>query len=133
MGILDKITSRTISKTTNRMADKISDGIVNGLFGKKKGNDRYDDSTGYSDNCTSGDCPPASAAAYNAAAMQASVNVTGLGEGLNSIMGMAYNTKKCPECNAVCVNSPVTCPYCGADLKSVKPMTPEEMAAIKEQ
>ena len=46
-------------------------------------------------------------------------------------MGMAYNTKRCPECQAICFNAPVTCPYCGADLKSVKPLTPKELEELE--
>ena len=50
---------------------------------------------------------------------------------MEKLMGMAYNTKRCPNCQAVCVNSPVECPYCHADLKGVKPMTPEELEALE--
>ena len=45
-------------------------------------------------------------------------------------MGIAYNTKRCPECQAICMNAPVTCPYCGADLKAVKPLTPKELEEL---
>lgn len=132
MGLLDKITTKTISKTTNRMADKISDGIVNGLFGKKKSNsnDYYDSQV----DASTGDSGSMTNAERDAVASRvaASVDVTGLNEGISSLMGAAYNTKKCPECNSVCVNSPVTCPYCGADLKSIKPLTPDEIAALQQ-
>ena len=37
------------------------------------------------------------------------------------------DTKKCPECQAMCFNAPATCPYCGADLKGVAPIPPEEL------
>ena len=46
-------------------------------------------------------------------------------------MGVRYNTKRCPECNSVCFDSPIECPYCHADLKAVKPMTQKELKALK--
>ena len=65
------------------------------------------------------------------AAQQAAAANMPTQEQMNMAMGMAYNTKRCPECQAVCFNSPVECPYCHADLKGVKPLTPEELEALE--
>ena len=65
------------------------------------------------------------------AAQQAAAASMPTQEQMNAAMGMAYNTKRCPECQAVCFNSPVECPYCHADLKSVKPLTPEKLEKLE--
>ena len=68
--------------------------------------------------------PEEKAAIANAQAMSA--------QSAQYAMGIAYNTKRCPECQAICLNAPVNCPYCGADLKGVKPLTPKELEELSE-
>lgn len=50
---------------------------------------------------------------------------------MEKMMGIAYNTKRCPSCQAICMNAPVECPYCHADLKGVKPLTPKELEELE--
>ncbi|MCQ2078826.1 MAG: hypothetical protein MJZ38_02045 [archaeon] len=142
MGFLDKITSKTITKASNKMADKISDGIVNGLFGSKK----TQDAPAQQEPVQAEPAPVAQPApaepqvvvqqpaepqvVYVNAGQPRAANIPSAEE-MEKLMGMAYNTKRCPNCQAVCMNSPVECPYCHADLKGVKPMTPEELEALE--
>ena len=128
MGFLSKVTNRTSDKA----ADKISSGIVNAIFGKKKkgSDDEYvekaapqAEDTPVTETEEARTLTPEEAEAINRAQADAMKNA-------EQAMGMAYNTKRCPECQAICMNSPVTCPYCGADLKGVKPLTPKELEEL---
>ena len=118
MGLLDKIGARTIGKATNRVADRISSGIVDGIVGKKDESDE----TGTRNINIGGSINMDPGVAEQMSAMSSI--------GMQSAMGMAYNTKRCPNCKAVCVNSPVSCQYCSTDLTSVAPMTPKEMEEL---
>ena len=94
---LDKVAT----KTTNKLADKVSSGIVKGLTTKpklKKGENSTADKNSAKKPADEPKEDPA----------------------------IRYNTKRCPECQALCFNAPLTCPYCDADLKGVKPLTPKE-------
>ncbi len=135
MGLLSKIKY----KTTDRIADKVSDGIVNKMFGKKK-EQEYE---GQPQAPAAAEPVPETAAPQmteaeaqaiaqqQMAARQAAAASMPSQEQMNAAMGMAYNTKRCPECQAICFNAPVECPYCHADLKGVKPLTPEELEALE--
>ncbi len=90
-------------KTTNKIADRTSTLIVDKMFGSKKKKKEPAKETK-----SSGKSPAESES-----------------------MGVRYNTKRCPECNSVCFDSPIECPYCHADLKAVKPMTQKELKALK--
>ena len=134
MGLLSKIKY----KTTDRIADKVSDGIVNKMFGKKK-EQEYEEqpqAPAAAEPVPETEAPRMTEAEAQAIAQQqmaaqqaaaASIN----SEQMTAAMGIAYNTKRCPECQAVCFNAPVECPYCHADLKGVKPLTPEELEALE--
>ncbi len=86
------------TKVTNKFADKVASGIVKAATTKPKKTSKSSASTKSAGSTTA-------SSSENAA---------------------RYNTKKCPECQALCFNAPVKCPYCEADLKSVKPLTPKE-------
>ena len=123
MGFLDRLSRKTSEKAADRVADK----IVNKVFGKKE------------KEVESAPAAPAEPVVTETAAdpetrelseeeKQAIANAQAASaESVQAAMGMAYNTKKCPECQAMCFNAPVTCPYCGADLKGVAPIPPEEL------
>lgn len=85
------------TKVTNKFADKVASGIVKATTTKPKK--------------TSG-----------SSAAKKSIG----GSAAPSENAARYNTKKCPECQALCFDAPVKCPYCEADLKSVKPLSPKE-------
>ena len=127
MGFLDKLTS----KTANKAADRVSDKIVDGIFGKKKKKEDEEVVVEQVAEPMQGApteerrelTPEEQAAIANAQAMSA--------QSAQEAMGIAYNTKRCPECQAICLNAPVTCPYCGADLKGVKPLTPKELEELE--
>ena len=133
MGFLSKVKN----KTENRAADKIADGIVNAVFKKKDKKDKEEHLAPApaepQPQVQQAAPQPAPAAVDEEAARaqaQAMAANTMSSEQMQMAMGAAYNTKRCPECQAVCINSPVSCPYCGADLKAVKPMTPEELEKL---
>ena len=123
MGFLDRLSRKTSEKAADRVADK----IVNKVFGKKE------------KEVESAPAAPAEPVVTETAAdpetrelseeeKQAIANAQAVSaESVQAAMGMAYNTKKCPKCQAMCFNAPVTCPYCGADLKGVAPIPPEEL------
>lgn len=130
MGFLDKIKYRTEDKA----AEKISTGIVNSIFGKKKkGSDDGNEvnvqeapaqaEPVYQEQPEARQPTAEEMEAINRAQADAMKNAS-------DAMGIAYNTKRCPECQAICMNAPVTCPYCGADLKAVKPLTPKELEEL---
>ena len=87
------------TKVVNKFADKVASGIVKAATTKPK--KASGNSTVSKSSKKSADADPADNFAR-------------------------YNTKKCPECQALCFDAPVECPYCHADLKSVKPLTPKE-------
>lgn len=89
------------TKVVNKFADKIASGIVNAATSKPK---KISEGSGAARNKRS----------------------TSTNTAKSSDDRARYNTKKCPECQALCFDAPVTCPYCGVDLKSVKPLTPKE-------
>ncbi len=103
MGFADKVRR----KTENKAADKLSSAIVNSVFSSKK--KKKDSGSSASSKSKKKEAAPAK-------------------EELPP--GAEYNTKICPECQAVCINSPVRCPYCGADIKKVKPLTKEEFERL---
>lgn len=148
MGFLDKLKS----KTETKVADRASDKIVNAIFGKKKAEAEQEVSNAQQEAIDAQQRQieeqqrildeqqrqMAEQAQAQAQAQQAQVTYVQGGqapaatqEQMNAAMGIMYNTKRCPSCQAVCVNSPVECPYCHADLKNVKPMTPEELEALE--
>ena len=131
MGLLDKIKYKTESKAS----DRISDSIVNGIFGKKKKEEeeqvqepQVQEQPEPQPQVQVQAQPQPEVVYVNNNPQQARVPSD---EEMQRAMGMAYNTKRCPECQAVCFNSPVECPYCHADLKGVKPLTPEELEALE--
>ena len=102
---LDKVAT----KTTNKLADKVASGIVKTMTTKPKTRD--------SGNST---------VAKSTGTKRTSAKQEASDKPDADTMAMRYNTKRCPECQALCFNSPAVCPYCEADLKSVKPLTPKE-------
>ena len=102
---LDKVAT----KTTNKLADKVASGIVKTMTTKPKTRD--------SGNST---------VAKSTGTKRTSAKQGASDKPDADTMAMRYNTKRCPECQALCFNSPAVCPYCEADLKSVKPLTPKE-------
>lgn len=128
MGLFDKIKSKTESKAS----DRISDAIVNGIFGKKKneeeGQVQEPQVQEQPEPQPQVQAQPQPEVVYvNNNPQQARVPSD---EEMQRAMGMAYNTKRCPGCQAICMNAPVNCPYCGADLKGVKPLTPKELEEL---
>ena len=123
MGFLDKLTRKTTDKAADRAADK----IVDKIFGKKKTEEAP---VSQPEPVVAETAAPEEPAAREMTAeekqMVANAQAASA-ESMQAAMGMAYNTKKCPECQAMCFNAPVTCPYCGADLKGVAPIPPEEL------
>jgi rubrerythrin len=131
MGFLSKVKNRTESKA----ADKIADGIVNAVFKKKKKDDDNEVRTApkKSEPEPQPQAQPQPQPQVDQEAIRAQATANAMNsEQMQMAMGAMYNTKRCPECQAVCVNSPAACPYCGADLKGVKPMTPEELEALSD-
>ena len=137
MGFLDKLTR----KTTDKAADRMSDKIVNKIFGSKEEKKE----TVYVEKEAPVQQQPVEAAPATAPAepdmnqlldeqqkafddLEKTIN-----ESMKDAMGIAYNTKRCPECQALCMDAPVQCPYCGADLKAVKPLTPKELEELSNQ
>ena len=121
MGFLDKLTR----KTTDKAADRVSDKIVDKVFGKKK----VEEAPAQPEPVVA-EAPAAAPEAREMTAeekqMVANAQAASA-ESAQAAMGMAFNTKKCPECQAMCFNAPAACPYCGADLKGVAPIPPEEL------
>ena len=132
MGFLDRVTR----KTTDKAADRVSDKIVNSIFGKKRkddGNETVQQAPAV-ENAEPETVAVPETRPLTAEEQQAIANAQAASaESMQAAMGMAYNTKKCPECQAICFNAPVTCPYCGADLKAVKPLTPEELEKLMDK
>ena len=129
MGFLDKLTSKTASKA----ADRVSDKIVDGIFGKKKKAEEEVVVEQVEEPVEAAPAAPVEERRELTPEEQAAIaNAQAMGgKSAQEAMGIAYNTKRCPECQAVCFNAPVTCPYCGADLKGVKPLTPKELEELE--
>ena len=108
---LDKVAT----KTTNKLADKVASGIVRSITTKPKSRDSGNSTVAKSTSTKRGTAKKEAADKPDA-----------------DTMAMRYNTKRCPECQALCFNSPAVCPYCDADLKSVKPLTPKEFDELSE-
>ena len=108
---LDKVAT----KTTNKLADKVASGIVRSITTKPKSRDSGNSTVAKSTSAKRGTAKKEAADKPDA-----------------DTMAMRYNTKRCPECQALCFNSPAVCPYCDADLKSVKPLTPKEFDELSE-
>ena len=130
MGLLDKIKYKTESKAS----DRISDSIVNGIFGKKKKEEeeqvqepQVQEQPEPQPQVQVQQQPQPEVVYVNNSPQQGRMPTD---EEMQRAMGMAYNTKRCPGCQAICMNAPVNCPYCGADLKGVKPLTPKELEEL---
>ena len=121
MGFLDRLSRRTSEKA----ADRVSDKIVDKVFGKKKA-DEPAPVAQPEPEAAAPEEPETREMTEEEKQMVANAQAASA-ESVQAAMGMAYNTKKCPECQAMCFNAPVTCPYCGADLKGVAPIPPEEL------
>lgn len=117
MGLLDRVASRTAYKAGGRIADKVSDSIVDKIFGKEEER-----------------APIYSPEPMYSNPQSANINISGsipdMSGQMSGMMGMAYNTKKCPKCQSVCFNSPVECPYCKEDIRNVAPLKPEELEKL---
>ena len=123
MGFLERLSRRTSEKA----ADRVSDKIVNKVFGKKeKDTVAAEPAAAPVEPAETVEAPEAREMTEEEKQMVANAQAASA-ENVQAAMGMAYNTKKCPECQAMCFNAPVTCPYCGADLKGVAPIPPEEL------
>ena len=128
MGFLEKLARKTTDKAADRAADK----IVNKIFGKKE--EKY-----VEESEPVQETPAAAPVAEEPEVKEltpeqqqavAQAQAASMGAAQDA-MGIAYNTKRCPECQAICFNAPAQCPYCGADIKSVKPLTPKELEELE--
>ena len=127
MGFLDRLSRKTSEKAADRAADK----IVNKIFGKKDNKTEEEAAPVQRTESAEGETVPETrelSEEEKQAIAQAQAASAGAAQ---DAMGIAYNTKRCPECQAICLNAPVECPYCGADLKSVKPLTPKELEELE--
>ena len=130
MGLLDKIKYKTETKAS----DRIFDVIVNAFFGKKKNEEPEIQRPQIKEESA----PPVQPEVKTQVQQTEVIYVNSTpqqgrmpsDEEMQRAMGMAYNTKRCPGCQAICMNAPVNCPYCGADLKDVKPLTPKELEEL---
>ena len=123
MGFLDKLTRKTTDKAADRAADK----IVDKIFGKKKTEEAPVSQPEPVVAETAAPEEPAAREMTTEEKQMVANAQAASAESMQAAMGMAYNTKKCPECQAMCFNAPAACPYCGADLKGVAPIPPEEL------
>ena len=126
MGFLDKLAR----KTTDKAADRASDKIVNKIFGKKENRIETEVAPTQQSAPAVEEVPETRTLTPEEQQAIANAQAASMGAAQDA-MGMAYNTKRCPECQAICFNAPVICPYCGADLKSVKPLTPKELEELE--
>lgn len=126
MGFLDKLAR----KTTDKAADRASDKIVNKIFGKKENRIETEVAPTQQSAPAVEEVPETRALTPEEQQAIANAQAASMGAAQDA-MGMAYNTKRCPECQAICFNAPVICPYCGADLKAVKPLTPKELEELE--
>ena len=126
MGFLDKLAR----KTTDKAADRASDKIVNKIFGKKENRIETEVAPTQQSAPAVEEVPETRTLTPEEQQAIANAQAASMGAAQDA-MGMAYNTKRCPECQAICFNAPVICPYCGADLKAVKPLTPKELEELE--
>lgn len=129
MGFLDKLARKTTDKAADRAADK----IVNKIFGKKE--EKYVEEPEPVQQAAPAAAPEMKEPEVRELTPEqqqaiAQAQAASMGAAQDA-MGIAYNTKKCPECQAICFNAPAACPYCGADLKAVKPLTPKELEELE--
>ena len=129
MGFLDKLARKTTDKAADRAADK----IVNKIFGKKE--EKYVEDPEPVEQAAPAAVPEVEEPEVKELTPEqqqaiAQAQTASMGAAQDA-MGIAYNTKRCPECQAICFNAPATCPYCGADIKSVKPLTPKELEELE--
>ena len=131
MGFLNKLKN----KTTDKIADRASTAIVNKMFGKKDKEEGYVEEQPVQESAPVQEAAPVQQEAPQVQITQQEAQAMAAAsvdpEAINQAMGIAYNTKRCPECQAICMNSPVECPYCHADLRSVKPLTPKELEELE--
>ncbi len=125
----DKLVTKTSDRTASKLADKISTGIVNSVSKPKKKETKASTveekpkktSRSKKSPTTTDPKPVEQPAAEN----------TGSGN-VDPMMAARYNTKRCPNCQAICFNSPADCPYCFQDLRGVKPLTPKEFDELNQ-
>ena len=122
-----------LSKLKYKVEDKATDKIVDKMFGRKEKEaelqanlEEQQAMTAQSAAVEQPEARPLTPEEQQAIAQAQAMSA----ESMQTAMGMAYNTKRCPECQAICMNAPVACPYCGADLKGVKPLTPKELEEL---
>ena len=128
MGFLERLSR----KTSEKAADRVSDKIVNKVFGKKK-EEEYVAPAAPAEQEEAAPAEPETAELTEEQKQAIASAQAASAENVQAAMGIAYNSKKCPECQALCMNAPVTCPYCGADLKGVTPLTPEELEKLMDK
>ena len=117
---MDKLVTRTTDKTATKLADKISSGIVKGVTTKPKAKPAKP--------TTVEEKPKTSRAKTTTeAAPQKSAEPA-----VDPNVAMRYNTKRCPNCQGICFNSPADCPSCFQDLRKVKPLTPKEFDELNQ-
>ncbi len=128
MGFLERLSRKTSEKAADRAADK----IVNKIFGKKEEKVEQEAAPVQEAPVESPEVEEPEVQELTPEQQQAIAQAQASSMGAaQDAMGIAYNTKRCPECQAICFNAPVECPYCHADLKGVKPLTPEELEALE--
>ena len=119
---LDKLVTKTSDRTASKLADKISTGIVNSMTKPKKSAPKA--STVEEKPKTSRSKKSSSTTEFAPAEQPTRDNMNPSNG--DPMMAARYNTKRCPNCQAICFNSPADCPYCFQDLRGVKPLTPKE-------
>ena len=128
MGFLERLSR----KTSERAADRAADKIVNKIFGKKEEKVEQEAAPVQEAPVESPEVEEPEVQELTPEQQQAIAQAQASSMGAaQDAMGIAYNTKRCPECQAICFNAPATCPYCGADIKAVKPLTPKELEELE--
>ncbi len=125
----DKLVTKTSDKTASKLADKISSGIVNSVSKPKKKETKA--STVEEKPKKTARSKKTAATTDPEPAQQATRDNTNPSNG-DPMMAARYNTKRCPNCQAICFNSPADCPYCFQDLRGVKPLTPKEFDELNQ-
>lgn len=120
----DKLIGRTTDKTATKLADKISSGIVKTVTTKPKKKPAAKPSTVEEKPKTSARSKSTTEAVEQPKSSAPSPEA--------ERMAMRYNTKRCPNCQGICFNSPPDCPYCFQDLRRVKPMSPKEFDELEQ-
>ena len=117
---MDKLVSSTSNKTASKLADKISSGIVKTVTTKPKSKPAK--STTVEEKSKSSKAKTTTEAVPQKSAEPA----------VDPNVAMRYNTKRCPNCQGICFNSPADCPYCFQDLRKVNPLTPKEFDELNQ-